>query len=173
MTTEVNIITQWIPVVGTLLGTSIGFAASFFTSRYNKVKDEVSSRENRDRERVEKIYQLLVKINSERAQEMGEAINSIHHATPIKDKDLQGFPPLLELEMLIKLYLPSLESQRLELIVIVQTFGKKYFEFRFKDYKKESLEKRQKDSGVLVNLSLKIDDQVKLMQKNLVNHVKA
>lgn len=173
MTTEVNVVTQWIPVIGTLLGASIGFAASFFNSKFSKDKDEALSRENRDRERVEKIYRLLVTINSERGQEMSEAVNSIHNAIPIKDKDLQEFPPLLELEMLIKLYLSSLEPQRLLLVEYVQNFSVKYFEFRFKDYKKESLEKRQKDSGVLVNLSSKIDSQVKLMQKSLVDHVKA
>lgn len=173
MAAEVNSVTQWIPVIGTLLGAGIGFAASFINSKFNKAKEETLDRDNRNRERVEKIYRLLVTVNSERVTEMGEALNSIHNAIPIKEKTIQGFAPLIELEMLIKLYFPSLESQRLDLMKVVQEFSAKYFEFRFKDYRNESIEKRQKDSGVLVALSSKVDDQVKTMQKNLVEHVKA
>lgn len=173
MTAEVSEITQWIPVIGTLLGTGIGFAASFVNSRYSKSKDETLSRENRDRERVEKIYRLLVTVNSDRINEMSEAIKSIHNATSIKEKNFQDFPPLLELEMLIKLYFSTLDPDRLVLMKHITNFGVKYLEFRFKDYQNESLEKRQIDSGILFSLNSKIDSQVKLMQASLVRHVKA
>ena len=132
MTNTVNSITQWIPIVGTLLGAGIGFAASFFTTKFNKDKDERLSRESRDRDRVEKIYQLLVTINAENGTRMAMALNSIHHAKPILQKDTENFPPLLELEMLINLYFPSMEIQRQSLITEIQSFGAKYVEYQYR-----------------------------------------
>jgi hypothetical protein len=159
MDSSVNTIGQWIPVVGTLLGAGIGFAASFINTNVSKAKDEKLSLENRDRDRIEKIYRLLVAINSEKAIEMSDTLNSIHHARPIKQKDLQAFPPLLELEMLINLYYPAIEVEREELMKAIHSFGEKYFEFGFKDYRNESLKIKQLDSSLLVKLHLSVDNK--------------
>lgn len=173
MPNTVNIMSQWIPIVGTLLGAGIGFVASFFNTKFNKDKEEQLSRESKDRHRVEKIYQLLVAINSEKSSEVAGALSSIHNTRPIVKKDIQAFHPLLELEMLINLYFPGLEGQRQVLMESIQAFGTKYIDYGFKDYRKESLKIKQHDSGVLVKLHLGIDSEIKKMQKLLVEHVKA
>lgn len=165
-----NIELQWISVAGTLLGAGIGFAGSYFATKLNRDKEAAYAKEARDRERVERIYRILVGINAEKMEALADAINFIHHATPLNDKNVKEFPPLIELEML---YFPELETSRNQLQEAIHAFTKKYIEFRFPDYRKKTLEKKQKDSGVLARLSTQIDDSVTEMQQALIGRAKA
>ena len=94
-------------------------------------------------------------------------------ATFMKEKITPELPPIIELEMLVSLYFPELESKRAELLNVVQKFGEKWFEFRFKDYGKESLPTKQKDSSILVTLHGQVRSHIEEIQKLLVDHVEA
>jgi hypothetical protein len=173
MTEEVNSITPWIPIVGTLLGATLGFAASAINSKFSNDRKEKTDKKQRDRGRVEKIFRLLVAINSERTQEMSDIINYIHNSIPIENKGFQDFPPLHELEMLITLYFPSLENERLELMSRVQAYGKSYLDFRMKSYVSSQKEVKKKDCGVLMTLESKTYDQISLIKESLKKYVEA
>ena len=103
MSDEVNI-TQWVPVIGTLGGALLGFFASFLTALFTKSRESKEQREERDRRRIERIYELLIVVSQQNGQHLGNVINRIHFARPIKPDERKGIPPLVELEMFVSLY---------------------------------------------------------------------
>jgi len=170
---NVSSLTQWVPVIGTLAGVFLGFIASFLIAIYNKSTERRDSKEERERKRLERIYELVIEINTERGTEMGNAINWIHYSTPIKENESKDISPIIELEMITKLYFPSLDSNRKEFINKVQKFGTKYFETRFAKWQNETKEKKQEVSGVLVSLNKEINDESEKMKIALVKLIKA
>jgi hypothetical protein len=56
---------------------------------------------------------------------------------------------------------------------VIQEFAAKQIEFRYKDYKKETLSKKQADLDVIMELLFKASDQIEEMQKLLVDYAKA
>lgn len=173
MDTGSNTITPWLPFIGTVIGAGIAFLATYANARYNKNKELEIAKANRNRGRIERIYKLLVTIGSESSHELKEALMHIRSGTPFTEKTSPELPPLIELEMLVSLYFPDLEAKRIELVKVVQEFGEKYFEFRFKDYRNESLPTKQEDSGALVALHGQVRSHVEEMSKLLVEHVEA
>jgi len=135
-------ITPFISLISTVVGACIAFLAAYATARYNKQKEYEVEKDNRNRERIERIYKLLVMIKSERSNEFTQVLQHIHHGVPFSEKTSAELPPIIELEMLVSLYFSSLEGKRVELIKVIQEFGAKQIEFRYKDYKKEPLSKK-------------------------------
>jgi hypothetical protein len=74
---------NWIPVIATLSGAAIGLLASFLIAYFNKSSDERKAKSDRDRSRIEKIYEILIVIKMERGKDFGRILNWIHHTVPI------------------------------------------------------------------------------------------
>ena len=122
----------WIPVIATLFGACFGLFASFIIAYFNKSTDNRKEKEERNRKRLERIYELAISAKNERAIEMAHLFNWIHSQTNIpEDKSLiPTMPPLIELEMLVKLYLPTLEKQMAAFVEKLQSFTAYSFEIK-------------------------------------------
>lgn len=167
---DISNVALWIPMVSTIVGASIAFITAFITARYNKKEDAKTALDSRQRERIERIYNLLVIVRNENIAEFAKMINHIHHNKEIKIDDTSEIPPLIELEMLIKLYFPSLEAYRKELQSVIQGFHKKALEFRGKDYLNENLVMKQNDASFLLKLQTNVIENIDNMQKQVINN---
>ncbi|MBL0699631.1 MAG: hypothetical protein JJV92_01965 [Desulfosarcina sp.] len=92
-------ITPWIPVIATLCGALFGLFASFAIAYFNKSTEDRKDKDDRNRKRLEKIYELVISSKSGTAMQMAHLFNWIHSEMPIPvDKDdLSTMPPLIEL----------------------------------------------------------------------------
>lgn len=146
---EPSSISNWIPVIGTLSGAAIGLLASFLIAYFNKSSDERKAKSDRDRSRIEKIYEILISIKMERGKDFGRILNWIHHAVPIASDEESGMPPIVQLNMLINLYFPDLKPEQKKLMDAIHQYGKASLEARRTDYRKSELAEKQNISGVL------------------------
>lgn len=96
--------TQWIPVIGTLAGTALGAGATYAVNAFNQGKTTQQAREQRDRERLEEVYRLLIQIEREYISMWGQALKKLTMNVEFESYESEGMPPLLRLEMLVKLY---------------------------------------------------------------------
>ncbi len=167
-----NNLSTFIPVFSTIIGAGIAFAATYINAKHTKDRESTLALEQRERERVEKIYRLLVTLNNDISSQMSECINHIHSQQSFNDKPVPELPPLLELEMLINLYIPTLSDSFKVLLGSVHEFGSKKMEFRFQYYASLSKDKRQKDSATILVLQSKVDKHIKAMQLQLKGLVK-
>jgi hypothetical protein len=163
----------WIPVIGTLGGALVGLAASSLIAYFNRSSEAKKSKDERDRSRLERMYELLIIIKMERQNELGEAINWIHNEKLIMEKEVRGIPPLIELEMLVRLYFPVLETQREKLMGAIHRHGKEFFDVRDVDYRKKEEKEKQSATSVLVELSRDIDKEVTNMQSAIAKVITA
>lgn len=171
--TETSSISNWIPIIGTLSGAVIGLLASFIIAFFNKSTDERKAKNDRDRSRIEKIYELLITLKMERGSDFGKILSWIHHAVPIANKEESGIPPIVELGMLINLYFPDLKEEQEKLISAIHKYGEASLEARHTDYRKKDLNEKQKISGILFTMQGKIEKEVNSLQAQLAKRVKA
>lgn len=170
---EASSINNWIPVIGTLSGAAIGLLASFLIAYFNKSSDERKAKSDRDRSRIEKIYELLISIKMERGKDFGRVLNWIHHTVPIANDEVSDIPPIVELDMLINLYFPDLKTEQEKLMGAIHKYGKSSLEARQTDYRKKTLAEKQSASGTLLNMQGSIENEIKSMQECLAKRVKA
>lgn len=167
-----NTLSNFIPVISTILGAFIAFLASFLSVKLNKDKEAKHSLESRDRSRIERVYKLLVILNNNASQDMSKCIKYIHYGIEYLDRDIEELPPLIELEMLVKLYMPKSDSIYADLVNRIQDFYVKLMEYRFKKYNGEPKKIKQADCGVLVALHSEINKKVKEFKAELTLAVK-
>ncbi|HIF9115920.1 TPA: hypothetical protein ACX6SH_001175 [Photobacterium damselae] len=124
MTTEITqtpfSLSELIPLISTLLGAGIAFCASYFNAKLTKDRESKLAQEARERERVERIYRLLVQINNELLNDMSQCISHIHYHQKFEQKVVSELPLLIELEMLVSLYFPELAGNHEKLLSAVQ-----------------------------------------------------
>ncbi|HGF5121840.1 hypothetical protein P7M41_24390 [Vibrio parahaemolyticus] len=163
---------ELIPLISTLLGAGIAFCASYFNAKLTKARESKVALETRERERIERIYRLLVQINNELLSDMSQCMNHIHYQQKFGEKVVPELPPAIELEMLVDLYFPELVGSHKKLLSAVHLFTKKMLDFRFQDYSSAAKNKKQHDCGELLVLSAKVEDCVKSFQAKLKELVK-
>ena len=166
-------LSPWIPVISTLLGALFGLGASFFIAKFNKNAQELSAKNERNRKRIEKIYELLITIKMEYGKNLGEILSWIHYGTPIPEKEIKEIPPLVELEMLINLYFPELKETHKEFLSHIHGFGKIFMESRFLSYKNEPLAKNNQSLKKFIISSGVIESKVAAYQKKIAEMVNA
>jgi hypothetical protein len=168
-----NSLTDWIPVIGTLSGALIGLIASSLIAYFNKFSQENSLKNERNRHRLERIYELLISIKIEKGKDLGKAISWIHYNEPISHNKIDGIPPLVELEMLVKLYFREFEPSRTTLMKSIQNFSKEFIDCSFGSHKEKPLEAKQKDSEKFINLNEKIEKDIYAFQEQISKTIKA
>lgn len=164
-------VAQWVTIAGTLGGAALGFAASFFTALYNRRSESKEQKEGRDRNRLERTYELLIVLSQENGQKFIEAVNSVHYARRPVPSETEGIPPLVELEMLTSLYFKDLNPLKDNIVRATHEFAKEYVEAMNTDYRNKDLKEKQKTAGKLWDLSEVVKteiDQFKLAIADLV-----
>ena len=102
-------ISNWIPVVGALLGAAIGFVGGLLNSWLTQRNRETTEKGNRERARLESLYETLVEIRIYYQGKLGDMISKVHYnkQNTVKD-ERSGIPPLVKLDMVMHMYFPSL-----------------------------------------------------------------
>lgn len=101
-------ISPWIPVIATLLGAGLGFGGSFAVAKYNRSIEQQNERENRERKRIERSFELLVLIDLECGNLMFSCLKWVNSGEPMKDDQKLEIPPMIELKMIVDLYFHEL-----------------------------------------------------------------
>ena len=167
-------VVNWVPVIGTLAGASIGFLASFGTAYFidkRKIKNETVARQ---RERLEELYKTLVAVKNDYNNYQFEIIKKVHHDlpfTPFEKKE--ELTPLVQLEMIVNLYFPELVNSHNKLEKSKNEFSKLLGKAITEDFSSYDLKQKQEFCGeVLVQYGV-IDERIKSLQVKIAQIIKA
>lgn len=169
MSNIASTLSPWIPVIGTLAGAFLGFASSFGTSWWNAKKTEVKETKNRKRETFEDIYKTLITIRSFHQEIMGMCLNKIHYNIAVEPPKYEGIPPIIKVEMLIKLYGVELSDSWDQFTKFKDKFGKLYLEIFRLNYQSRSLKEKQKISSEIMLICKSIDDSIDVIHKKIAS----
>ncbi|EKO3781704.1 hypothetical protein P0F39_003299 [Vibrio metschnikovii] len=169
MSSEVEIqsiqyVQELIPLFSTLLGAAIAFAASFLSVKLTKDRESKLALEARTRERIERIYRLLVSIRNDRVSDMFQYLLNQGNL-PVKQAE--EYPALMELEMLIMLYFPTLEESKNSLVSTIQHFSILLDDLKLKNYSGLEHGTREKDNALICTSMKVIEESIDNMKKEL------
>ncbi|MEZ9643466.1 hypothetical protein AB4289_17125 [Vibrio cyclitrophicus] len=171
MTVETAECFQYIPEVfgfiQTLLGAGIAFGAAYFSAKYTKDRESALAVSARERERIERIYYLLVLVRKNSLEDSEQCLTHIHSQTEYKVRQVPDFPPLLELEMLVGLYFPTLDEHLEKLNSSVAGLTKTKIDILSKSYESSSQTLKQDDSSKIVSLTMMFNAAHKQFQVKL------
>ncbi|MDW2081375.1 hypothetical protein [Vibrio sp. 1640] len=160
-------VSEIIGIFQTLAGAGIAFGATYFTTKYTKDRESLLALSARERERIERIYYLLVLVRKDVIEDSQQCINHINFKTKYQVRDVRDFPPLLELEMLVELYFPVLDKYLTALKSSVENFTNKKIAFLSNSYESAPEPLKQKDSEKIVELTMKFNETHKQFQAKL------
>ena len=166
-------ISQWLPVVGTLLGATIGFVGGLFNLRLINKNKESAERENRERDRLERLYETLIEIRIYYQGTLGQMISKVHFNTPGTPKEYPGIPPLIKLDMVIHMYFQGLVEAHKKFVSVAEPFGAKWAENISTSFSGEPIEVKQRICGEYAKLYREIDGEISNLQKRLAGMAKA
>lgn len=166
-------ISQWLPVVGALLGAAVGFLGGLMNLQLTHKNKESAERESRERTRLESLYETLVEIRMDYQGLLGQMISKVHFNTPPKAKEGSGIPPLIKLDMVIHMYFPCLVEAHKKLVSAIEPFGQKWAENVTTSFSGHSVQERQKICGEYAVLLKEIDNEISNLQRQLAGMAKA
>lgn len=166
-------ISQWLPVVGTLLGTTIGFVGGLFNLRIANKNRESAEKESRERDRLERLYETLIEIRIDYQDILGQMISKVHFDTPSTPKKHSGIPPRIKLDMVIHMYFPGLVEAHKKFVSIAEPFGAKCAENITTSFSGEPLKVKQKICGEYIRIFKEMDDEISNLQQQLAAMAKA
>jgi hypothetical protein len=172
-TNEVENFTRWIPVVGTLGGATLGFLASFLTTWFNNREINCRSKDDRIRNRLESIYELLIEIERDYSSLMMKAILCVHSGEKITVDKNDGIPPLIKLEMMVSLYFPEFREEWESLESAKNLFGKELGNLIRISTENRQLSERQKLAGDFAALRQNIDNRIIDFKQTIVRTIQA
>lgn len=166
-------ISPWIPVIGTLLGATIGFVGGLFNSWLTQKSKESTEKEGRERGRVEKLYETLLEIKMYYQGLLSEMISKVHFDTKNIAEKPSGIPPLVNLDMVIHLYFPSLTVAHKQFVAVKERFGEKYGENLTKSFANEKDEAKKTICSEYMALFKELDAEISNLQQELASMAKA
>lgn len=163
----------WIPVISALLGATVVYVGSFFNLRLTNKNRESAERENRERDRLERLYETLIEIRIDYQDSLRQMISKVHSGTPAKPKEYSGIPPLIKLDMVIHMYFPSLLEAHKQFVSVVESFGAKWAENISRSFAGEVAETKRKICGEYITLFKELDFEISNLQRQLASMAKA
>ena len=166
-------ISQWLPVVGTLLGATIGFVGGLFNLQLTNKNRESAERESRERDRLERLYETLIEIRIDYQGILRQMISKVHFNKPTTSKEYSGIPPLIKLDIVIHMYFPGLVEEHKKFASVVEAFGTKWAENISTTFSDEPVETKQEICGEYVKFFKELDREISNLQKQLAAMAKA
>lgn len=160
-------VSQWLPVVGTLLGATIGFVGGLFNLRLTNKNRESAERESRERDRLERLYETLIEIRIDYQGTLGQMISKVHFDTPAILKEQSGIPPLIKLDMMIHMYFPDLVEAHKKFVSVAEPFGASLAVNISTSFFGEPIKVKQRICGEYTNHFKGIDDEISNLQQRL------
>ena len=87
------------------------FSASLLTTWFNNRAAYLRGKDDRNRNRLESIYELLIEIRRDYVLLMGKALFYIHEGMAITVDKNEKIPALSKLEMMVSLYFPDFKKE--------------------------------------------------------------
>lgn len=172
MANEVVNLVKWIPVVGTLGGATLGFSASFLTTWFNNREINFRSKDDRNRNRLESIYELLIEIQRDYNSLMMKAIAYAHGGEKIVFDKNEKIPHSIKLEMIISLYFPAFRKQWESLESAKNSFGAELASLMLSPTTNLQLAERQELAGKFVVLEHKVNRSIIEFKQAIVSSIK-
>lgn len=167
-------ISQLLPVVGTLLGATIGFVGGLLNSWLTQRGKESTEREGRERNRLESLYETLLEVRMSYQGMLGDMINKVHSGTQAVVKAPSGIPPLIRLDMVIHMYFPSLNEAYKQFVAVKDRFGDAWGKnFMAASFANEPLDMKQKICSEYWALFKELDNEISNLQQKLAAMAKA
>ncbi|XGV96055.1 MAG: hypothetical protein ACAF41_25370 [Leptolyngbya sp. BL-A-14] len=160
------------PVLGTLGGATLGFLASSLTTWFNNREIKFRSKDDRTRNRLESIYEILVKIQQDYISLMLKAIAYIHGGEKIAFDKNEEIPSSIKLEMMISLYFPEFKEKMKPLEIAKDLFGKELASLMLGSTENLRLSEKQELAGKFVVLQSKVDKSIIEFQKAIISSIK-
>ncbi|EHK9018597.1 hypothetical protein KCU41_004118 [Vibrio vulnificus] len=154
-------------ILQTLVGAGIAFGAAYFSAKYTKDRESLLALSSRERERIERIYYLLVLVRKDVVEDARQVMSHIDSNTKYQERCDLDFPPMLEIEMLVRLYYPELNEYLKELKYSEASFILKKLDFLSESYEAASKSQKQKDSAKVVELTMIFGDAHEQFQAKL------
>ena len=171
MISEVESFSKWIPIVGTLGGATLGFSASLLTTWFNNRAAYLRGKDDRNRNRLESIYELLIEIQRDYVLLMGKALFYIHEGMAITVDKNEKIPALSKLEMMVSLYFPDFKKEWKSLESAKNSFGEKLANL-ISSNEKFQLPERQKLALDFVLLEQTINMRVAEFQEAIIRSIR-
>lgn len=166
-------ISSWIPVIAALLGATVVFVGNLINLQFTNKHKVRLEREDRERDRLESMYEILIAIRIDYQGMLGQVISKVHFDTPINPKEYSDTPPIIRLNMVIHMYFQSLSEAHKQFVSAQEAFGEKYAANISTSFVKESTEAKQRICGEYAKLFKEIDSEISKLQKQLALMVKA
>ncbi len=163
----------WLPVVGTLLGAAVGFAASFAVAWFNQQKSELASKGDRQRVRLEELYRTLVEIRKDYQSMLSQIFSKVHDNTAIVAPSYSNLPPIINAEMLVKLYFPLLIPFFVRFEEAKDAFGSKFADAIVSNTSSLPLKEKQKICGDVMASFQVIDTSITNFQSEISRIIQA
>jgi hypothetical protein len=163
----------WLPVIGTLLGAIVGFAASFLVAWFNQRKSEEIARGDRRRVRLEELYRTLIEIRKDYQATLSQAFSKVHSNTPMSTTSYTSIPPIINAEMLVNLYFPELITCFKHFEAVKNAFGSQLADAIIVNTSSLSLDKKQKLCGSFLDSFQKIDASITAFQVEISRTIDA
>lgn len=158
---------SWMPVLGTLLGATLGFAASFVVAWFNQRKSELTAKSDRRRTRLEELYRTLVEIRKDYQGTLHQIFAKVHDNTPIAASTHVGVPPIINVDMLVKLYFPELADCFNKFDVAKNVFGSQLADAIVVNTTSLLKKEKQVICSKFLNSYEKIDNSITYFQKEI------
>lgn len=166
-------ISQWLPVVGTLLGATIGFVGGLLNSWFTQRSKESTEKEGRERNRLEKLYETLIEIRMNYQGLLGDMINKVQFGTQGVVKAPSGIPPLIKLDMVIHMYFSSLNDAYKQFLAVKDRAGDAWGKNLMTSFANEPLQVKQRICSEYMTLFKELDDEISNLQQMLAAMSKA
>lgn len=168
-----SVLSQWLPVVGTLLGATIGFVGGLFNSWFTQRSQDNAERDGRERERIEKLYETLIEIRMIYQRMHTDMIAKVHFGQEPSMVETSGIPPLVKLDMVIHMYYPKLTDAHKSFLAIKERFGAKYANNLISSFSSEDPEVKKKICSEYMELYSELSHEISNLQRLLASMVKA
>jgi hypothetical protein len=163
---------SWLPIVGTLSGAAIGFFGSSLTTWFNNREIKSRSEDDRTRNRLESIYELLIEIKIDYSSLMVKAITYAHGGEKIVVDRNEKISPLVKLEMIVSLYFPVFHEKWKSLENAKNLFGEEFASLMLISTQNLQLKERQELAAKFVRLQLKVDKSIMEFQQAIASTIK-
>ena len=162
-----SVISQLLPVVGTLLGATIGFVSGVFNLKLTNKNRERTERESRERDRLESLYETLIEVRRDYQGILGQMIAKVHFNTLSAPKEYSGIPPLIKLDMLIHMYFPDFVESHKKFVLVAEPFGVKWAENISTSYSNDSVQLKQNICKEYTKLFKDLNSEISSLQQQL------
>lgn len=166
-------ISIWVPVISVAIGGSIALLASFGTAYFNHNRKLEIEKDTRQRDRLEKLYKVLISIERENFNLQSEVIQKVHYDKSFSVPESKGdLPSMIQLEMLVSLYFPELTDDYKKLEKARHNFGELFTKALMGELSSKTKEEKQKFCGDVIVKDRVVALQVKEMKSNIAKITK-